>query len=112
MAIRAKYGPQKPFKGVRITGSLHMTIETAILIETLVELGAEVTWTSCNIYSTQDEAAAAIAKAGVPVFAWKGETLPEHWANIETQISAFQVGQDRTSARRRRRSHAARTQGR
>ena len=70
-----------------------MTIETAILIETLVELGAEVTWTSCNIYSTQDEAAAAIAKAGVPVFAWKGETLPEYWANIEVQISAFKGGQ-------------------
>jgi len=74
MSIRKKYGVSKPLKGVRITGSLHMTIETAILIETLVELGAEVTWTSCNIYSTQDEAAAAIAKAGVPVFAWKGET--------------------------------------
>src|SRR5579871_1893904 len=79
MAIRAKYGPSKPLKGVRVTGSLHMTIETAILIETLVELGASVRWASCNIFSTQDHAAAAIAKAGIPVFAWKGETLEEYW---------------------------------
>jgi adenosylhomocysteinase len=79
MAIRAKHGPQKPLKGVRITGSLHMTIETAILIETLVELGASVRWASCNIFSTQDHAAAAVAKAGIPVFAWKGETLEEYW---------------------------------
>src|SRR5258707_6467209 len=79
MAIRKKYGPLKPFKGVRITGSLHMTIETAVLIETLVELGASVRWASCNIFSTQDHAAAAIAKAGIPVFAWKGETLEEYW---------------------------------
>jgi adenosylhomocysteinase len=79
MAIRKKYGPQKPFKGVRITGSLHMTIETAILIETLAELGASVRWASCNIFSTQDHAAAAIAKAGIPVFAHKGETLEEYW---------------------------------
>src|SRR5882724_10433691 len=79
MAIRKKYGPQKPFKGVRITGSLHMTIETAILIETLAELGASVRWASCNIFSTQDHAAAAIAQAGIPVFAWKGETLEEYW---------------------------------
>src|SRR5664280_2869642 len=79
MAIRAKYGPVKPFKGVRITGSLHMTIETAILIETLIELGASVRWASCNIFSTQDHAAAAIAKAGVPVFAHKGESLEEYW---------------------------------
>src|SRR5208282_2846487 len=77
MSIRAKYGPQKPFKGVRISGSLHMTIETAVLIETLVELGASVRWASCNIFSTQDQAAAAIAKAGIPVFAFKGETLEE-----------------------------------
>src|SRR5262249_40341047 len=73
MAVRAKYGPQKPFKGVRISGSLHMTIETAVLIETLVELGASVRWASCNIFSTQDQAAAAVARAGVPVFAFKGE---------------------------------------
>jgi len=79
MAIRKKYGPSKPLKGVRITGSLHMTIETAILIETLVELGASVRWASCNIFSTQDHAAAAIAKAGIPVFAHKGETLEEYW---------------------------------
>jgi len=79
MALREKYGQQKPLKGVRITGSLHMTIQTAILIETLTELGANVRWASCNIFSTQDHAAAAIAKGGVPVFAWKGETLEEYW---------------------------------
>lgn len=79
MALRAKHGASKPLKGARIMGSLHMTIQTAVLIETLVELGAEVRWCSCNIYSTQDHAAAAIAAAGVPVFAWKGETLEEYW---------------------------------
>ncbi len=79
MAVRRRYGPQKPLRGVRITGSLHMTIETAVLIETLVELGASVRWASCNIFSTQDHAAAAIARAGIPVFAWKGETLEEYW---------------------------------
>ena len=79
MACREKYGEQKPLAGVRITGSLHMTIQTAVLIETLVELGAEVRWCSCNIFSTQDHAAAAIAERGVPVFAWKGETLEEYW---------------------------------
>jgi adenosylhomocysteinase len=79
MATRAKYGPEKPLQGVRIMGSLHMTIQTAVLIETLVELGAEVRWVSCNIFSTQDHAAAAIAAAGIPVFAWKGETLEEYW---------------------------------
>ncbi len=79
MAIRAKYGPDKPLKGARITGSLHMTIQTAVLIETLVELGAEVRWCSCNIFSTQDHAAAAIAARGIPVYAWKGETLEEYW---------------------------------
>ncbi|HOW68690.1 MAG TPA: adenosylhomocysteinase, partial [Verrucomicrobiota bacterium] len=79
MALRGKYGSKKPFQGARITGSLHMTIETAVLIETLVELGASVRWASCNIFSTQDHAAAAIAKAGVPVFAWKGETLEDYW---------------------------------
>jgi adenosylhomocysteinase len=92
MALREEYGKAQPLKGARIAGCLHMTIETAILIETLVALGAEVTWTSCNIYSTQDEAAAAIAKAGIPVFAWKGETLPEYWDNIEAQIFAFKGG--------------------
>src|SRR5580698_6287507 len=88
MAIRAEYGKQKPLKGARIAGCLHMTIQTAVLIETLVELGAEVRWASCNIFSTQDHAAAAIAvgphgtpehPTGVPVFAWKGETLEEYW---------------------------------
>lgn len=79
MALRERYKGQQPLKGARITGSLHMTIQTAVLIETLVDLGAEVRWCSCNIYSTQDHAAAAIAKAGVPVFAWKGESLAEYW---------------------------------
>ncbi len=79
MALREKYGKEKPLSGARVMGSLHMTIQTAVLIETLVELGASVRWCSCNIYSTQDHAAAAIAKAGVPVFAWKGETLNEYW---------------------------------
>ena len=79
MAVREKYGSQKPLKGARITGSLHMTIQTAVLIETLVQLGASVRWASCNIFSTQDHAAAAIAKTGVPVFAWKGENLKEYW---------------------------------
>jgi adenosylhomocysteinase len=79
MSIRNKYALAKPLKGVRVTGSLHMTIQTAVLIETLVDLGADVRWASCNIFSTQDHAAAAIAKAGVPVFAWKGETLEEYW---------------------------------
>ncbi|MDQ8182816.1 adenosylhomocysteinase [Pelagicoccus sp. SDUM812005] len=79
MGVRAKYAAEKPLKGVRIMGSLHMTIQTAVLIETLVELGADVRWVSCNIFSTQDHAAAAIAAAGVPVFAWKGETLEEYW---------------------------------
>ncbi len=79
MSIREKYAPQRPLAGVRITGSLHMTIQTAVLIETLVDLGAQVRWASCNIFSTQDHAAAAIAAAGVPVFAWKGETLEEYW---------------------------------
>jgi adenosylhomocysteinase len=79
MATREKYGPEKPLDGVKIMGSLHMTIQTAVLIETLVDLGADVRWCSCNIFSTQDHAAAAIAAAGVPVFAWKGETLEEYW---------------------------------
>ena len=79
MAIRKKYASEKPLKGARVMGSLHMTIQTAVLIETLVELGADVRWASCNIFSTQDHAAAAIAAAGIPVFAWKGETLEEYW---------------------------------
>ncbi len=87
MAIREKYAPQKPLAGVRITGSLHMTIQTAVLIETLVDLGASVRWASCNIFSTQDQAAAAIAKAGVSVFAWKGESLEEYWWSTYQAIS-------------------------
>ena len=79
MSIRRKYAAEKPLAGVRVTGSLHMTIQTAVLIETLVDLGAQVRWASCNIFSTQDHAAAAIAAAGVPVFAWKGESLEEYW---------------------------------
>ena len=80
MALRVKYGSEKPLKGARIAGSLHMTIQTGVLIETLVALGADVRWASCNIFSTQDHAAAAIAASGVPVFATKGETLDEYWA--------------------------------
>jgi adenosylhomocysteinase len=79
VSVRKKFGPAKPLAGVRVTGSLHMTIQTAVLIETLKELGADVRWASCNIFSTQDHAAAAIAKSGTPVFAWKGETLEEYW---------------------------------
>src|SRR3984885_2645275 len=95
VSVRKKFGPSKPLKGVRITGSLHMTIQTAVLIETLKELGADVRWCSCNIFSTQDHAAAAIAVGpkgtvenpkGVPVFAWKGETLEEYWWCTEQVI--------------------------
>ncbi len=86
MALRAEFGPSKPLKGARITGCLHMTIQTAVLIETLVELGAEVRWSSCNIFSTQDHAAAAIAAAGIPVFAWKGETEEEYLWCIEQTL--------------------------
>lgn len=92
MALRKKYRGQKPLDGARIAGCLHMTIQTAVLIETLVELGAEVTWTSCNIYSTQDHAAAAIAKRGVPVFAWKGETEQEYDWCLEQQLKSFKNG--------------------
>src|SRR5919198_1533058 len=87
IALREKYAPSKPLNGVRITGSLHMTIQTAVLIETLVDLGASVRWASCNIFSTQDHAASAIAKAGVPVFAWKGETLEEYWWCTEQALT-------------------------
>ncbi len=87
MALRQKYGASKPLKGARITGSLHMTIQTAVLIETLVELGAEVRWCSCNIFSTQDHAAAAMAARGIPVYAWKGETLEEYWWCTEQVIN-------------------------
>ena len=87
MALRERYSESKPLTGARITGSLHMTIQTAVLIETLVALGAEVRWASCNIFSTQDHAAAAIAAAGVPVFAWKGETLEEYWWCTDRALS-------------------------
>src|SRR5690349_3910328 len=92
MALREEYGKKQPLKGARIAGCLHMTIETAVLIETLTALGAEVTWTSCNIFSTQDQAAAAIAVTGVPVFAWKGETEAEYDWCIEQQLFAFAGG--------------------
>jgi adenosylhomocysteinase len=92
MALREKYGKEKPLKDVRIMGSLHMTVQTAVLIETLVELGANVRWASCNIFSTQDHAAAAIAKRGIPVFAWKGETLEEYWWCTD-QALTFPEGQ-------------------
>jgi adenosylhomocysteinase len=92
MALRSEYGASKPLTGARVAGCLHMTIQTAVLIETLTCLGAEVTWTSCNIYSTQDHAAAAIAASGVPVFAWKGETNEEYDWCIEQQIYAFKGG--------------------
>ena len=86
MALREEYGPSQPLKGARIAGCLHMTIQTAVLIETLVALGAEVTWSSCNIFSTQDHAASAIAQAGIPVFAWKGETEEEYLWCIKKTI--------------------------
>lgn len=92
MALREEYGPKKPLKGARIAGCLHMTIQTAVLIETLVELGAEVSWSSCNIFSTQDHAAAAIAAAGIPVFAWKGMTEQEFDWCIEQTLFAFKDG--------------------
>ena len=111
MAIRNKYAAEKPLAGVRVTGSLHMTIQTAVLIETLVSLGAEVRWASCNIFSTQDHAAAAIAAAGVPVFAWKGESLEEYWEC--TYHALTPQGRQGTAAdrRRRRRRDAADPQG-
>src|SRR5207302_5791604 len=87
MGLRREFAAQQPLKGSRISGSLHMTIQTAVLIETLVELGAKVRWASCNIFSTQDHAAAAIAAAGVPVFAWKGETLEEYWWCTEQALT-------------------------
>jgi adenosylhomocysteinase len=93
MALREEYGESKPLKGARIAGCLHMTIQTAVLIETLVELGAEVTWSSCNIFSTQDHAAAAIAAAGIPVYAWKGMNEEEFWWAIEQTLFAFEGGQ-------------------
>ncbi len=93
MALREQYGPLKPLKGARIAGCLHMTIQTAVLIETLIELGAEVSWSSCNIFSTQDHAAAAVAAAGIPVFAWKGMNEEEFWWCIEQTLYAFEDDQ-------------------
>ena len=87
MSLRKLYGTKKPLKGARIAGCIHMTIQTAVLIETLIELGAEVRWSSCNIYSTQDEAAAAIAKENIPVFAWKGETEEEYWWCVDQTLN-------------------------
>ena len=92
ISLRKEYGKTKPLKGARIAGSLHMTVQTAVLIETLIELGAEVRWASCNIFSTQDQAAAAIAKVGIPVFAWKGESEDEYWWCTE-QTLKFADGQ-------------------
>ena len=86
MELRAQYGEDKPLNGLKISGSLHMTIQTAVLIETLTALGATVRWASCNIFSTQDHAAAAIAAEGIPVFAWKGETLEEYWWCMEKAL--------------------------
>src|SRR5690349_20154329 len=94
MALREEFGSSKPLKGARITGSLHMTIQTAVLIETLIELGAEVRWASCNIFSTQDHAAAAIAARGVPVFAIKGETLEDYWDYV---VRIFDWSRDTTA---------------
>ena len=87
MALREEFGKDKPLKGARISGSLHMTIQTAVLIETLAALGAEIRWASCNIFSTQDHAAAAIATTGIPVFAWKGESIEEYWWCTEQMLT-------------------------
>ena len=120
-ALRAELGPSKPLAGARISGSLHMTIQTAVLIETLVELGAEVRWASCNIFSTQDHAAAAVAigphgtaenPQGVPVYAWKGETLEEYWWCTEQMMTWPDRRRPEHDPRRRRRRHAAVAQGR
>ena len=112
MATRAEFADAQPLKGARITGSLHMTVQTAVLIETLVALGAEVRWCSCNIFSTQDHAAAAVAEAGVPVFAWKGETLEEYWWCTEQALRWPGRRGPEHDPRRRRRRHAAGPQGR
>ena len=121
MALREEFGAQQPLAGARITGSLHMTVQTAVLIETLTALGAEVRWASCNIFSTQDHAAAAIVVGpngtaddpqGVPVFAWKGETLEEYWWCTEQMLTLARRRRPEHDPRRRRRRHAARAQGR
>ena len=111
MSIRKKYAPGKPLKGVRVTGSLHMTIQTAVLIETLVDLGASVRWASCNIFSTQDHAAAAIAAAGVPVFAWKGEIARRILGVHLPGPQPSRRQGSRAGGGRRRRRHAADPQG-
>ena len=111
MAMREEYGPKQPLKGARITGSLHMTIQTAVLIETLQELGAKVRWASCNIFSTQDHAAAAIAVRGTPVFAWKGETLEEYWDCIDRTLDWRQQRRPEHDPRRRRRRDAVHSPG-
>ena len=92
MALRKEYKNKNPLKGAKILGCLHMTIQTAVLIETLIELGAEVRWSSCNIFSTQDHAAAAIAKKNIPVFAWKGETEEEYWWCVKQTIEGKKIG--------------------
>lgn len=104
MAVREKYAAARPLEGVRIMGSLHMTVQTAVLIETLTALGASVRWASCNIFSTQDHAAAAIAKSGTPVFAWKGETLRDYWGlHLEGHELSGRPGTAIDCGRRRRR---------
>ncbi len=108
MATREEYGPKQPLKGARIAGSLHMTIQTAVLIETLTALGADVRWVSCNIYSTQDHAAAAIAAAGVPVFAVKGESLKDYWDYTAKLFDWHGGGYPEHDPRRRRRRHHVR----
>ena len=108
MATREEYGPKQPLKGARIAGSLHMTIQTAVLIETLTALGADVRWVSCNIYSTQDHAAAAVAAAGVPVFAIKGESLKDYWDYTAKLFDWHGGGYAQHDPRRRRRRHHVR----
>ena len=121
MAVREEFARSQPLRGARITGSLHMTIQTAVLIETLVALGAQVRWASCNIFSTQDHAAAAVAVGpdgtpedpkGIPVFAWKGETLPEYWWCTEQALTWPGRARPEHAPGRRRGRHAARAQGR
>ena len=120
MAIRREHAERQPLKGARISGSLHMTVQTAVLIETLVALGAEVRWASCNIFSTQDHAAAAVVVGpdgtpadprGVPVFAWKGETLEEYWALHREDAALARRSRPEHDPRRRRGRHLARAQG-
>ena len=112
MATREEFGKAQPLKGARIAGSLHMTIQTAVLIETLKALGADVRWVSCNIYSTQDHAAAAIAAAGIPVFAIKGESLKDYWDYTLTPLRVGRRRHAQHDPRRRRRRHAVRASGR